>query len=124
MELISSPLEEVSARAAACSEAPCARDWIEDDIWLAALATCPAPSLSSMTVCRKTRLMLLTMKNAKPEPQRIARRETLQFHDFAITASLAVASAIVVAEVRLYSTSLSTRSCVSSKRGIVSALYF
>lgn len=62
MELISSLDAEVSSREAACSEAPCASDWLDDDTCEAALAVCSAPSLSSVTVCRKAPLIWRTMK--------------------------------------------------------------
>ena len=46
MDDISSKEDEVSSMEAACSEDPSARDWLEDDTWSAAEATCSAPSVN------------------------------------------------------------------------------
>ena len=61
MELISSLDAEVSSSDAACSEAPCASDWLEEETCDAALATCSPPSDSSVTACRKWRFTCRTM---------------------------------------------------------------
>src|ERR1700760_445018 len=53
MDFISSADAEVSSRAAACSDAPWARHWLEAAICDAALANCSARALSSNTVSRR-----------------------------------------------------------------------
>src|SRR5579885_1326917 len=53
MELISSVEAEVSSSDAACSEAPCARDWLEEETCEAALAVCSAVCESSPTTRRR-----------------------------------------------------------------------
>src|SRR6266849_4171177 len=62
MEDISSLEAEVSSREAACSEAPCARDWLDPETLPAALDTCSAPSPSSVTACIRTLLIPRTMQ--------------------------------------------------------------
>src|SRR5207248_4070176 len=63
IELISSLDAEVSSSDAACSEDPCASDWLEEETCEAALATCSAPSESSATACRKLLLICWTTTN-------------------------------------------------------------
>ena len=80
MELISSLDAEVSSSDAACSEDPCASDWLEEETCEAALATCSAPSASSVTACRRLPLIWrITKKTAAPAAiQRPIRTKAIQ----------------------------------------------
>ena len=70
IELTSSLDADVSSSDAACSEDPCASDWLEEETSAAALATCSAPSDSPVTTCRSVRVMLRITKNASANPPR------------------------------------------------------
>src|SRR5215469_10476670 len=66
MELISSVDEEVSSSEAACSDDPCANDWLEEAICAAALADCCALAESSPTAWRSLRLVCRVTNSANP----------------------------------------------------------
>lgn len=70
MELISSVEAEVSSSDAACSDDPCASDWLEEETCKAALATCSAPSPNSPA---KRRSALLTARTAQAATPPTAR---------------------------------------------------
>ena len=68
MDVISSLDAEVSSSDAACSEAPCASDWLEEATCEEALAICSAPSESSVTVFRSDRFRPRMITKAAPPP--------------------------------------------------------
>src|SRR5574340_942076 len=65
MEENSSMDAEVSSSPAACSEAPCARDWLADDICSDAEATWPALSERLSTIRFTGRITNLEIKEAR-----------------------------------------------------------
>src|ERR1700694_2855428 len=73
MELISSLDAEVSSSDAACSDDPCASDWLEEETCPAAAATCSAPSESPPTAVTRVRLMV-----PREQPQRRSQNCPMQ----------------------------------------------
>src|SRR6185437_14730068 len=68
IELISSLDADVSSIDAACSDDPCANDWLEADTCDAALAICSAPSVNSETARVISLLSARTMSQEIPMP--------------------------------------------------------
>src|SRR5579871_132506 len=73
IEWISSLEAEVSSMDAACSDEPCARDWLDDATWAAAAANWSEPSFNSAEIWRRLRFRLRTTKNRMTEPAQIGR---------------------------------------------------
>src|SRR4051812_44838874 len=110
MELISSVDAEVSSSEAACSEDPCANDWLEEETCEAALATCWAPSPSSQDISRSCVLIRRTTNNAT-EPMESERAiNAMVNHRLCSTA----ASALFDVAARTSSTFLPSSSVVLS----------
>src|SRR5208337_1219259 len=88
MELISSLEADVSSSDAACSVEPCASDWLEEETWLAAEATCWAPSESSrMHCCKAPDILRATMTAAEPMTAKTSISAALKYQICWATAS-------------------------------------
>ena len=87
MEAICSREEEVSSRDAACSDAPSAKDWLEEDICPEAAATWAAPSSNSWVTPLITRIIPLEIKNARPNPIKMAMALTMEMLCFVVMAA-------------------------------------
>src|SRR5579871_1195117 len=90
IEWISSLEAEVSSMDAACSDEPCARDWLDDATWAAAAANWSEPSFNSAEIWRRLRFRLRTTKYRMTEP---APSDTIRMLQHKVVTRLSVALA-------------------------------
>ena len=124
MELISSLDAEVSSSEAACSEDPCASDWLEEETCEAALATCSAPSESSAITRVSAPLTLRTMTKVSRAPATTLKSSRPQLNRRVWFTDLVVASALSSPFFRFHSMSALTAGLSWACAGSAVAMYW
>src|SRR5690349_16081182 len=88
MEEISAVDADVSSSDAACSDAPCARDWLDAETCPAAPATCVEPSFNSLAARLSALLILRIKKKARKLPTNTAAPIMIQTHSLPVAVEL------------------------------------